>query len=390
MYPHQADRLTEALDREGLAALVGTTPANVLYVTGFAGGLHAVRRSPQFAVFTRSGTALVVGHADVPAVVAERLGVDHVAAYGRPALPGRSGAAGDEGRVLEVYRSASPTAVRALAEALAALGVRGGRVGLDEAGMTPSGWHAAIEGLPGLDVVPATSALGMARRVKGPWELECLQRALGIAEEALNAVLQTLDPGTTDQAALVAYETDVIRRGARLLPSVIAAGARTGIPYPPAGERALRVRDLVRFDVGCTFKGYCGRVARTAVVGQPDEGRQRRHDALQAGVDGALAAIKPGAAAADVFDAVRDAVRAGGLPEFAPEAAGWGLGLESVEAPLIAPGVDVALEMGEVVQVEVSWFEPGGEGIALLETILVTRLGSHSLNRSLRGLIALD
>jgi Xaa-Pro aminopeptidase len=35
VYPHQAERLTAALEREGLAALVATTPGNLAYVTGF-------------------------------------------------------------------------------------------------------------------------------------------------------------------------------------------------------------------------------------------------------------------------------------------------------------------------------------------------------------------
>ena len=34
MYPHQAERLTEALEAPGCAALVATAPENVLYVTG--------------------------------------------------------------------------------------------------------------------------------------------------------------------------------------------------------------------------------------------------------------------------------------------------------------------------------------------------------------------
>jgi Xaa-Pro aminopeptidase len=390
VYPHQTERLTEALEREGLAALVATTPANVLYVTGFESVLHAAFGTPQFAVFGRSGVALVVPDADVPAVVAESVSADHLVAYRHARLQPPAGAGADEARVAAIAEAAAATPAEALAAALAALGLTSGKIGLDDGGLTPASWQAAVARMANFSVVPAASHLGAARRVKGPWELECLQRALAIAEESLNVVLQTAEPGMTEHAALVAYEGEVVRRGGRPLPGVVVGGARTAIPYPPASERALRPRDLVRFDVGCAFRGYTGRVARTAVVGEPDDRQQRVHDALQAGVEAALTAVKPGVAASAVHGAVVDAVRGAGLPEFACDAVGWGVGLEPSESPAISGDVQTPLVMGEVLEIEVAWFRPGQPGLALGETVLVTRIGSHALNRSVRGLVVLD
>ena len=87
MYPHQADRLTTALQGAGLDALAAATPANVRYVTGFRSLREAVVHTRQFAVFSPRGTALVVAAVDVPSVVADAVSVDHVVCFGRSGAP---------------------------------------------------------------------------------------------------------------------------------------------------------------------------------------------------------------------------------------------------------------------------------------------------------------
>ena len=52
MYPHQAERLTAALESGGLDALVAASSANVAYVTGFWS--LVARRLPGDARSTRS------------------------------------------------------------------------------------------------------------------------------------------------------------------------------------------------------------------------------------------------------------------------------------------------------------------------------------------------
>ena len=68
MYPHQAERLSDALERAGLDALVATSPENIAYITGFRSLTGAVLRTLQFAIFTRQGAALVVPTIEAPAI----------------------------------------------------------------------------------------------------------------------------------------------------------------------------------------------------------------------------------------------------------------------------------------------------------------------------------
>ena len=339
MYPHQIERLTAALEREGLAAVVATSAANVFYMTELQSRRDEV--TERFAVWAPGREALVTPAKDV-------------------------------------------------SNALRALSVTGGRIGLDESNLTPAARKRLTASLAGFTLVPCAAALSAARRVKSPYEIECLGRSLGIAEEALNAVLQMLVPGVTEREAAAVYRAEVTKRDAGLGPLSIAFGERTGIALPPPTERALAIGDLVKFDVGALFKGYCSSVARMAVMGEPTERQAAVLEAVQAGLEAGIYAVKPGATAGSIYEGVVSRVREAGLADFRCDHAGHAIGLEPRESPDLRPGESTQLTSGEILSLDVSHLESGWGGVALRDTVLVTTTDSRVLNRSVRGLIVLD
>jgi Xaa-Pro dipeptidase len=390
VYPHQLDRVTATLEREGLRALVGTTAENVFYLTGFRSVNHGVFRTPQFAVWTPRGTALVVPAVDVPLIMANGIAVDHVVAFGGFVCSYADPLGPDEQRIRERTEHRAQSPGHAVQAALDALGVRPGRLGLDEGNLAPAAWERITKHLGKFTVVPAAAALLTARRVKSPYEIECLGRALGIAEEAVNAVLQTLKPGVTEREAAATYHSEVLRRDASLYASSIAFGEQTWIALPPPTDRALRAGDLVKFDVGAIYKGYYSSLARTAVMGEPRQRQMLASDAVQAGLAAAVDAVKAGISAGQIYDAAITATRAAGLADFKRGHVGHAIGLEPYERPKLDAGKATTLEAGEVLRIEIPHLEIGWGGVALRDTVLVTTTDGRVLNRAARGLVVLD
>jgi Xaa-Pro aminopeptidase len=382
--------LSQALEQAGYGALVGTTAANVFYITGYQSLNHAVFETLHFAVFTPRGTALVVPAVEVAAIVADGVAVDHVAVFGGFVAHYVPALGETEARIQALAGRKHPSPAHALADALGALGVTSGSIGLDERGLTEPTWSDLKTRLAGFAIAPAADRLAAARRVKGPYEIECLQRALGIAEEALNAVLQTLKPGVTEREAAAAHEAEVIKRGAGVSPTSIAFGERTWIPTAWPTERALRMGNLARFDVGCVFKGYHSSLARIAVMGEPDARQQSAAEALQAGLEEAIRTVAPGTTAGAVHERALGATRAAGLPDFQRYHLGHGIGLEPYERPKLTADNATRLETGEILRIEIPHYEIGWAGLNLRDTVLVTTRGSHVMNRSVRSLIVLD
>jgi Xaa-Pro aminopeptidase len=390
MYPHQTERLDGALGRLGVQAIVAAAAANVAYMTGFR--RLSRERAPAtevFAVYTRSGTALVIPAIEAPALAAGDVDADHVICYGRIEAELPDHASPMARRAAELIGAAARTGADALGAALRALGVTDGAIGLDSAPLTESTARPVAERLATAKIHPASAALAEARMVKAPYEIECLQQALRIAEESINEVLARLDAGTTEREAAAVYERALERRGARASATLVAFGANTALPVAAPTERALRTGDLVRFDVGCVFKGYHADVARMAVLGEPTARQQARYDAVEAGVATALATIGPRIPARRVLDASIAAVRAAGIPAFAAHQVGHGIGLEAAESPWLAAD-DSLLEAGIVLTVDVPAYELGMAGIQLKETVLVQNTGAAVMNRSNRGLVVLD
>ncbi len=390
MYPHQAERLAAALESHGLAALVATSLENVGYVTGFRSLAKEVYRTPSFALFAPRGTALVVPAIDLAAIVADAVAVDHVLCFGGfiSSYAEPPDAAARRVRALADARAASPG--DALAAALETLGVREGPVGLDEGLVTPQAWQRITARLGALTVVPAADHFLAARRIKGPWEIECIERALGIAEEAANEVVQMLRPGVTERDAARLFQREVLERGGAAYGAIVAFGERASIPAPAPSDRALHAGDLVRLDFGCVHHGYCAEVARTAVLGEPTPRQARAAEALVAGLEATIERIRPDVTAAEIHRAAMEAVRGAGLEGFQRYHVGHGIGREPYERPKLAAGIATPLEAGEVLRVEMPYYEHGWSGLSLKDMVLVTRSGARVLNRSARGLVVLD
>jgi Xaa-Pro dipeptidase len=390
MYPHQNERLTGALERAGLEALVATSAANLAYVAGFVGIADAGASAGESAIFTRHGTALVLPAIAAPSAIIEGVEVDHVVCFGNFPPASKQPPDASLARLQSVLNTRAAGVPEALERALGLLGVRSGTVGVDVGGLARLEWERVNERLVPLKLVDGTDHLAAARRVKAPFEIECLQRALGIAEEALNEVIQTIARGTTEREAATAYRAEVVKRGADPGRVLVSMGERTSLPLARPTDRALRPGELVRFDVGCVYRGYHAGVARTAVLGIPTSEHDASYGALLAGMEAAIAGASPGRSAGHVPTAAMRAVRAHGLESYRHDSVGHGIGLEPCESPRLTEGDSAALEAGEVLQIDVTFWEIGACGFEVKETVLVATTGARVLNRSARGLVTLD
>jgi Xaa-Pro aminopeptidase len=387
MDPHQRQRLLGVLDAEGLDALVATTPENLLYMTGFRSISHAIFRGAElYGVFTRSGTGLVVPFIDTAGVAADRIACDRVACYGKfffeyAETPGEAGE-----KIRQWTREPAPSPADALAAVLADLGAAGRRIGLDEGGLFAPTWARLAERLAGTTLVPGYQLVRRARMVKSADEVARLERAAQIAEDGVAAVLGMLAPGVTEREAVMVYEQEVVRRGASPYFSVITIGERSALADVYPSQRALRPGDLIRFDLGCVYEGYCSDISRTAVLGAPTDKQARYYTGALAGERAAIEAMKPGVPVSRIFDIAVRVTREVGIPHYQRHHVGHGIGLEPYDPPTIAPGNETVLEPGMVFCVETPYYEHGWGGVQVEDAVEVTAAGARLLTRSSREL----
>jgi Xaa-Pro aminopeptidase len=395
-------RAEKIMRERELDALVASSPANVMYCSDYECVPHWVNTGIEtFAVYSpdRNPDATLVA----PAFALEPIAEGHVwikdvyatGHYwrGHPDVDQRDNV---EVAVRELLKSAIPmdTAIGALAHALRKRGLERGRIGIDEIGITISQWENLKSVLPNAKLVPASTTWWDIRAVKSGNEVSLLRAAASSAEKSIESALALVRPGIRESEIVEAYLAALAQRGAKPTMIFFSSGPRTSHPICLASNRVLQADDVIRYDVGCTFRYYHADTARALVLGSPKKSHLKIWDALVQGVDNAIALIRPGIEPGALFEAAMKPGRELGLHNFKRTNVGHGVGLTLPDPPFLRPstpasaGNATGIEAGMVFTVEVGYHLPGEAGFLFEEIVHVTEHGCERLTAASRELRA--
>ncbi len=380
----RAARIQEALQREGLDAVIGTLPADVLLLSGYWPVTGTA-----IAVATRDGRVGVLAPDDEQAL----------AARGR-ADPLMTFSPGSLERI-ETLADAVRTPLTALQDAL---GITGGRVGYRRGPATEAATYAALhlygasvldllsETESGTTLVPADGLLERLRGVKTPHEVEHIRRACRIAAAAFAAGRNHLRPDVSEAEAATSFRAplstvgDAFARGVRADGFVYCmAGADAALAsgaYARSRATPLRPGDLVLVHANSYADGYWTDLTRTFSLGEPGARARGLYQAVLEARGAAFAAIAPGARAADVDRAARRVLEGHGLGPHFKHATGHGVGFVAFDPnalPRVHPASEDVLEVGMVFNVEPAVYFDGWGGLRHCDMVCVTEAGYELL-----------
>jgi Xaa-Pro aminopeptidase len=253
------------------------------------------------------------------------------------------------------------------------------RVGVDA--LSPLFARLLPMAFPSADIVDGERAIGEARLVKTPEEIEAIRGSIAVAQDALAAVIGELKPGVGRRELTGIFMEAIAHRGVTTpaTQDVVRVATAAG---NPAKDR-IAAGDLVTLDAGVVSGGYTGEVMRTWVAGAdvaaPEvSGLFKRWDELHARL---VEACQPDASG----DAFRAAYEAAGEPLPAgPIARGLGLGLDGpvVVRDLPATAAAQRLLPGTVVSVTAHVSDPGVGVVVGSDAFLITSSGPEALTTS--------
>ena len=186
---------------------------------------------------------------------------------------------------------------------------------------------------PNAELVDGEAAMGAARRIKTPEEIDALRESIRVAEVGLAAAVAKLESGASLQD-LTAVLLEAMTAGGVSSPAHQDAVWVTAKDHPwrrVRGDERVHDGDLVAFASGVLDRGYIGEVGRTWPVGEPTAGTRAlfgRSDELHAAL---IDACRPGAANAGLLAAYE---AAGEPVPVVPAAHGLGVGFDS---PVVSP-----------------------------------------------------
>jgi Xaa-Pro aminopeptidase len=236
----------------------------------------------------------------------------------------------------------------------------------------------------------ATALLDRLLMHKLPAEIAVLRRAAAIADEAYGAFRAAVRPGRRQYELVADVEAYLRGRGCPDNFMIIGSGGRDVLGMTPPSERRIAPGDLVTTELTPAVEGYFVQICRTLVVGKASEAQRRAFavflEALQAGI----AAVRPGASAADVARAENDVFRRHGLGEYTTSkwtrVRGHGLGLFCDSKPHLLEDVDTPLVPGMALIVHPNTYHPEVGYIVLGDAVVVTETGAEVLCKTPREL----
>ncbi len=218
------------------------------------------------------------------------------------------------------------------------------------------------------------------RMIKDAAEIAAMERAVAIAETALEAGRPLIAPGKSERDVQRAIQRSLLEQdSASGFGVLVASGPRSALPHAGSSDRMLEAGDLVWIDMGALSGGYNADITRTFCVGKPPQKLADAYRTVLAGQEAARLGGKPGATCESVDQLARKIIAAAGLGEYFTHRTGHGLGLEDHEAPYIVDGSAEILQPGMVYTVEPGVYIPGHGGIRIEDDVVVTADGSRSL-----------
>jgi len=268
---------------------------------------------------------------------------------------------------------------RVAADLFADLGIRSGRIGMEERVR-----FFLFDGIraeaPHLEYVSADDVTVECRLIKSNTEIALMQRASDITIEVYRTVIPMLEPGMTSD------EFTELTRQAHTACGVSGSiwaqiGAASSRPHGRS-TRPIKEGDVVLMDGGCRVGGYKSDISRTVVVGEPTA-RQREAWRLAAGAQAAAwEAIALGVPCETVDAAARAYYVAEGygpgyqLPG-CPHRTGHGIGMDGHEGIHLVKGNTRPLETGMCFSNEPMLVLPGEFGVRLEECFYMAEDGPH-------------
>ncbi|MCU1430418.1 MAG: Xaa-Pro aminopeptidase [Actinomycetia bacterium] len=254
------------------------------------------------------------------------------------------------------------------------------------------------DALRGRTPTDASTLLARAKIVKTGTEVDLIRRAQRINELAMDVVRPLAVPGASQCDLTSAFFRAIFELGATgntvdpvwdIVPPELAqlSCTLTGhLPFPvPSADRVLADGDVIFNDTGIDLQGWASDFGRTWTVGRAPTARQLdQFDRWCAVLNTCMAAIKPGATAADVARAATEANR-GERPWFPHLYVAHGLGTDSAELPFcgtdLGPAVEdqIVLAPGMVLVLEPVIWDDGFGGYRAEEIVLVTDDGCERL-----------
>ncbi len=379
----RVEAIHRALDDAGLDALICALPNNVLLLSGYWPVIGT-----SLAIATREGRVVLIAPDDEVEMAGRAL-ADEVRRY-QPAP-------------LEEIKQAADALWLPLREAAVDLSIEKGRIGYERGPVSVPGSYVSMylhgasivdllrRSLPETRLRPADDLLANLRARPTPGEVGRIRVACRMAENAFGEGTRRLREGMKEYEAAALFRAPLMmvdpRSGVQRADGFVSvmSGANSAEAYKAyarSRDRELEPGDFVMVHCNSYADGYWTDITRTFVLDEAGPRKLEMYGAVHAALRAAMEVIRPGAMAADVDAAAREALVSRGFGDQFKHATGHGVGFAAIDhnaLPRLRPASEDRLEVGMVFNIEPAIYVEGYGGLRHCDMAMVTESGVEIL-----------
>lgn len=245
------------------------------------------------------------------------------------------------------------------------------------------------------DVPEACTLIAFGRRleelreIKDAYEIEQMEQAQKLTDDAFAHILTVLTPEMTETEVALELEYYMRRHGAedKSFDTICVSGPSSSLPHGIPQNIKLR-RGFLTMDFGALVNGYHSDMTRTVCIGRADAEMKKLYNTVLEAQIRSLEAIKEGANNRAIDGIARGIIEKDYAGCFG-HGLGHGVGLEIHESPrlsYVAPPT-LTLRSGNVVTVEPGIYLAETYGCRIEDMVLVTENGYKNFTKSPKELI---
>jgi Xaa-Pro dipeptidase len=248
-----------------------------------------------------------------------------------------------------------------------------------------------VKAWPQLTIVDAEKQISGLRLRKNAEEVEALEQAIRISQNALADVIERVRPGLTETEVETQLVQALFAHGAKeqSFRPIVAAGENSARPHAHARhDYQIQAGDALLIDFGARWGGLCADITRTFFVGHASDEAQEVYQTVLNANQAGHALASPKVTAHQVDDEVTSVLEASSYADRIRTKTGHGLGRAVHEDPYIMRGNHQQLDTGMVFTIEPGLYRvaPDGFGVRIEDDVLVTEDGCRSLTTFSRSL----
>ncbi|WOH52457.1 Xaa-Pro peptidase family protein [Bradyrhizobium sp. sBnM-33] len=366
-YLRRLSAVKAEMKRREVDVLMVTSPANITYLSGYTSksayvpqGLIIFLKEEEPSFFTR--------HMDAPAAM-HQMFIDNGRVVGYPEA---------------LIANPEMDGFDAVIEFLHDKGVASGRVGLEKKFISVQAVEKFKTKMPKATTVDFGNTVHWIRGIKSDLEIAVMRESAAIADAGMLRAKQVIRPGVREADAAAEIIATLVRGtngkpGTDLSSFFLCASPRSATAHIRWGEDIFRQGSQINLEFGGVRHGYISALMRTFSIGKPSDRLRRVHEGEVAGLEAALATVKPGATCGDVAAVFNTTLKKYGFEK--KSRCGYAIGIDWTEPTaslrdddqtVLKPNMTFHLMLG-------NWIDEDF-GYVISETFRVTETGAETFS----------